>query len=117
MCLVGMSNFGCFMMHFYSNPKYKRWWSDRLATLVTEHVAHAAVCDGNSPLAGSKQNCELFRSVFDPSPLLAFGVQDALFNMSTDGVVASLAAQIERTVTVDLQNPEWAQPSNTKTAS
>jgi len=111
MCLVGMPNFGCFMMHFYSNPEYKRWWSDRLATLVTDHVAHAAVCDGNSPLAGTKQSCELFRSVFDPPPLTALGAQDNLSNTSTDRVIGSLASQIERTVTVNLQNPDWATKS------
>lgn len=96
-CLVGMPNFGCLMMHFYSNPTYKRWWSDQLTVLIKEHVAHASVCDGKSPLAGTRETCELFRSVFDP-------VQ---FN-SSDAVIAALASQIERTVTVELPIPDWA---------
>lgn len=97
-CLTGMPNFNCFMHHFYSSGRYKKYWSDRLSTLVHKHTQHAFTCDGMSPLSYTKEGCLLYRSLFDPVDGNRMSVNETLH---------SLAVQIEPVITFDLPHPDW----------
>jgi hypothetical protein len=98
-CMSGMPSLNCFMHHFYSSGMYKKWWSEKLSTLVHAHAAHAVTCDGLSPLTGTTASCQLYRSLFDPVDGNRLSQSETLH---------ALATQIETVITSDLPLPPWA---------